>query len=202
MGGRLPWREPLLSALLASGAVGLALVSQHQFDMQPCPWCILQRLVFVCGALLALVELAAQVMFIGKPIAPGMPTAATAHHTPRGTSPVWALLLPALRGLRGLLAVFGMAAAMWQHLVASASASCNLTLADRLIAHTGLDGLWPEVFQPRASCLEAKAWLLGIPYEFWSAALFVVLGALALSSLMQGSRSTLTRGVTPDGVQA
>ena len=29
------------------GAVGAALVSQHVFDMQPCPWCVLQRLIFV-----------------------------------------------------------------------------------------------------------------------------------------------------------
>jgi disulfide bond formation protein DsbB len=66
--------------------------------------------------------------------------------------------------------------------VAAASASCNLTWADRILAITQLDGLLPDIFQPRASCLEAKAWLLGVPYEFWSAALFVALAALAVRS--------------------
>ncbi len=48
--------EPLLSAALALVALGAALVSQHRFDMQPCPWCVLQRLLFAVGAALALLE--------------------------------------------------------------------------------------------------------------------------------------------------
>lgn len=43
--------------VIGLGAVGAALVSQHVFDMQPCPWCTLQRLVFVLIALAALVGL-------------------------------------------------------------------------------------------------------------------------------------------------
>jgi disulfide bond formation protein DsbB len=39
-------------------AVGVALVSQHVYDKQPCPWCVLQRLIFVVIALVALVGLA------------------------------------------------------------------------------------------------------------------------------------------------
>jgi hypothetical protein len=34
-------------ALVALAAVGAALVSQHRFGMEPCPWCVLQRLIFV-----------------------------------------------------------------------------------------------------------------------------------------------------------
>ena len=33
--------------LISIAAVCTALVSQHVFDMQPCPWCVLQRLIFV-----------------------------------------------------------------------------------------------------------------------------------------------------------
>ena len=33
--------------LMAVAAVGAALVSQHVFDIQPCPWCVLQRLIFL-----------------------------------------------------------------------------------------------------------------------------------------------------------
>ena len=31
----------LAMAAVSVAAVGIALVSQHVFDMQPCPWCIL-----------------------------------------------------------------------------------------------------------------------------------------------------------------
>ena len=39
------------AALTCLAAVGVALVSQHVFDMQPCPWCVLQRVVFLAIAL-------------------------------------------------------------------------------------------------------------------------------------------------------
>ncbi|MFN5700947.1 MAG: disulfide bond formation protein B, partial [Betaproteobacteria bacterium] len=51
--------EPLLAALLALGAVGMALVSQHVYGLQPCPWCVLQRMVFVLGAGVAVLEASA-----------------------------------------------------------------------------------------------------------------------------------------------
>ena len=38
-------------ALLSLAAVGLALVSQHVFGMEPCPWCVLQRVIFLAIAL-------------------------------------------------------------------------------------------------------------------------------------------------------
>ena len=33
-------------AVVCVAALGAALVSQHVYDMQPCPWCVLQRLIF------------------------------------------------------------------------------------------------------------------------------------------------------------
>ena len=52
---RLTQRGWLLAlALLCLGSVAAALVSQHVFDMQPCPWCILQRLIFLVIGLLLL----------------------------------------------------------------------------------------------------------------------------------------------------
>ena len=50
----------------------------------------------------------------------------------------------------------------------------------------GLDSGLPEVFQPRASCADAAVKLLGLPYEFWSLALFVLIGLMAWRLL--GSR--------------
>src|SRR5689334_16549357 len=45
-------------ALIAIAAVGAALVSQHRFGMEPCPWCVLQRLIFVGIAIAALIGVA------------------------------------------------------------------------------------------------------------------------------------------------
>lgn len=172
--------EPLLSAVLALTALGAALVSQHRFDMQPCPWCVLQRLLFAMGAALALLEAATLIHAGRRAVGGGLDSG-----DPDGHRPLWA---PLSAGLRGLIAACGVAAALWQHWVAAASASCNLTLADRVLAVTRLDGLLPDMFQPRASCLEAKAYLLAVPYEFWSAALFILLAAVAGRSALKTHR--------------
>jgi disulfide bond formation protein DsbB len=132
-------------------AIAAALVSQHVFDMQPCPWCVLQRAVFAAIALVAL----------------------AGAWAPQRLARASALLAT------GLLALGGMAAALWQHFVAKSSSSCNLTLADRIISGLQLDALAPEVFAPRASCADAAVDLLGLPYEFWSLGLFVVIAAAA-----------------------
>jgi disulfide bond formation protein DsbB len=143
----------LLAGMLiaAWGSVGFALYTQHVWGMLPCPWCVLQRLVFVLVGAAALLGL----------LLPG------AHGRRLGGG----LALP--------LALAGMGTALWQHFVAAASASCNLSMADRLMGATGLDSRWPEIFAAYASCADAKVDLAGVPYEFWSLALF---SALALAA--------------------
>lgn len=137
-----------LVALACFGGVGLALLSQYHFDMQPCPWCTLQRLIFLVIGALALLGLVL-----------------------RGAARRVAA------GLGVLLAACGVAAALWQQFVAAASDSCALTFADRLMQKLGLFDLAPSVFAPMASCAEAAVDLLGIPYAFWSLALFALVGA-------------------------
>jgi len=80
----------------------------------------------------------------------------------------------------GLLAGCGVAAALWQHFVAASSASCDLTLADRIMAATGLDARFPDVFMAMASCADAKVDLAGLPYEAWSLMGFVLVAAGAV----------------------
>ena len=149
-------------ALACVAAVAAALVSQHAFGMQPCPWCVLQRLIFLAIAascVLALVWRSATGRVIGA-------------------------------GLGLLLALSGIAAALWQHFQAAASASCNLTLADKIVSRwLQLDSLLPDVFSPRASCADAAVNLFGVPYDFWSLALFVALG-FALLGTLRGPRRT------------
>ncbi len=143
---------PALVFVISLGAVGAALYTQHVLGMQPCPWCVLQRVIFVAMALAALPALLAR------------------------TRPAqWFSGL-----LIGALAVCGVAAALWQHFVAASSQSCNLTLADRIVGGLGLDGLLPQVFAAYASCADAAIKLVGVPYEFWSLGLYGLMLLLAL----------------------
>lgn len=150
---RFPVRPALVAIGLACAAsVAGALIAQHRFGMEPCPWCILQRLQFIAIAGVSL-------------IAAALPWA-----LPRR------LMSLGVVGLAGS----GVAAAWWQHFVAAKSPSCNLTLADRIITTLGVDTRWPEAFEVRASCADAAAHLAGVPFEFWSLALFALVGIVAL----------------------
>ena len=145
------------AVVVSLSAVGAALFTQYKLDMQPCPWCVLQRVIFVAIALAALPGL----------LLPFKPAR-------------WVSALAML-----VLAGCGAAAALWQHLVAASSASCAMTLADRVVRGNGLDELWPEGFSATASCADAATKLLGVPYEFWSLALFVGLLLLSVQLLRQ-----------------
>ncbi len=142
-------------AVASVGAVVAALVSQHAFGMEPCSWCILQRIIFLAIAAFALL---------------GIVWRGPAGGRVAGT---FALLL----------AGCGVAAALWQQLVAAKSASCNLTLADRIVTATQLDRLLPDGFEARATCAEAAVSLFGVPYPYWSALAFVFLAVVVLRIL-------------------
>lgn len=154
-------------AAMCVAPVGLALVSQHVWGHEPCPWCILQRVVFVAIALVAV---------------------AAAFMRSKG------LQRAALVVIIGL-AMAGCAAALWQHFVAASSQSCNLTLADKIIHGLQLDTVLPEVFEPRASCADAIFHFLGVPYEVWSLMLYGLLAVGAVVAMRKTfGPSTLTAG--------
>jgi protein dithiol:quinone oxidoreductase len=148
-----------LTAVVSFGAVAVALVSQHAFAMEPCPWCVLQRLVFVAIGVLALIGLA--------------------WRSATGARVVASLAL--------VLAACGIAAALWQHFVAAKSQSCNLTLADKIMTASQLDRLLPDVFEARASCADAAVSLLGVPYAFWAALVFVACAVALVRVLRAGA---------------
>ena len=149
-------RPVLLAGIAAAalGAIGAVLVSQHVFDMQPCPFCVLLRLIVLLIAGLALIGLA------------------------------WTSTLGRRATTAGilLLAAAGVFTTLWQHFIAAASNSCKLSWADRLMTALQLDALLPEIFQPRASCADAVYKILGVYYEFWGLALCVLLAAAALGA--------------------
>jgi disulfide bond formation protein DsbB len=182
----LPWhRNPdlLLGGVAAAAlsSVGFALYTQYAWDMQPCPWCVLQRAIFVAISLMALLGLLWRSP-LGRRVAAGLVLLL-------GCGGVAAALWQAPLGRRVaaggvlLLGASGIAAALWQHFVAAASASCAMTLADRIMAALALDSTWPDIFAARASCADAAVKLLGVSYEFWSLALYLMLMAAALRVL-------------------
>ena len=112
--------------VLALGSVGLAAIAQYQFDMQPCPWCVLQRLIYIVVGVLALLG-------------------ALLSNTPRRVAV----------GLAFLGALSGVAAALYQQLHAVNEASCDLSMAERFISWLQLDRLVPQLFIAYASCADA-----------------------------------------------
>ena len=142
-------------AAVSVAAVGAALVSQHVFGMQPCPWCVLQRVIFLAIAIVCLLGA------IGPTIVRRIGAA-----------------------LGSALALCGVAAALWQHFQAASSASCGMTLADTIVAGwLQLDQWQPDVFSARASCADAAVNLFGVPYDFWSLALFALIAMLLVRVL-------------------
>jgi len=146
--------------LVSLGAVGLAAIAQHVFGMQPCPWCVLQRLIYIVVGVLALV--AAALPGLGRRL---------------------------FIGLALLGALSGLAAALWQQLHAVNEASCAMTLADRIMTGLQLDSLLPQLFTAYASCADAAVSVLGIPFAVWSALLYVILAWLLVWSLRVSLRS-------------
>lgn len=138
-------------AVFCFGVVGLALVSQYQFDMQPCAWCAFQRLIFLALGAVAVVAA----------LVPARP----------------ARLAGGTLGL--VLSACGIAAGLWLYFVASKSPTCDLTLADRIMKGLGLYDSAPAVFAPMANCMDAAVPLLGVPYPLWSFVAFVLCGAVA-----------------------
>lgn len=154
---KTPARMLAAIAVASFGGVAIALIAQHLFGVKPCPWCVMQRGIFLLLGLVAGLGWLMQ--------------RATALRK------VAFLLLLAL-------ALAGLASAYYQHDVASKLASCDMTLADRVITALNLEELWPPVFMVTASCAEAAAYrLLGLPYEVWSGLLFALTLVAALLGL-------------------
>lgn len=146
----------LLLSLLCFAALGVALASQHLFDMPPCAWCVLQRLIYL------VIGLAALAGALAGPAAGRLAALAAA-----------------------VLAACGIVAAWYQYSVAAKMLSCDQTFADRFMSGTGLDAAVPWLFGIYATCMDAMVTVLGVEYALWSLALFVVLLAGALGAALR-----------------
>ena len=146
--------------VLALGSVALAALAQYEFDMQPCPWCVLQRLIYIVVGVLAL--LAAALPGLARRLAIGL-------------------------ALLGTLS--GIASALWQQLHAINENSCDLSLADRIVTGLQLDRLAPQLFIAYASCADAAVSVLHVPFAVWSCAMYVILAVLLAWTLRVALRA-------------
>ena len=141
-----------LLGVLCYSAVGLALISQYVYDMQPCAWCVFQRLLYLIIGSVAIV------ITLGEP------------------SRV-RFILGTVVVMTGAIA--GMTSAVYQERVAANTFSCAQTFADQVMTRTGLESVAPWLFGIYASCMDARVKLMGIEYAWWSFAMFTLVAALA-----------------------
>jgi disulfide bond formation protein DsbB len=146
--------------VLALGSVALAVLAQYAFDMQPCPWCVLQRFIYIVVGLLALL---------------GTVLSSTARRV--------------AIGLALLGALCGIASALWQQLAAVNENSCDLSLAERITTGLHLDRILPQLFIAYASCADAAVSVLHIPFAVWSCAMYVILALLLAWTLRASTKS-------------
>ena len=142
-----------LISVFSFGSVAIALVSQYVFDMQPCAWCVFQRLLYLLIGLFAL-----WLSFV-KP---------TRVRMALGSASIVAIT------------IMGVISAWYQEKVAANTFSCAQTLADQIMKKSGLDSAAPWLFGIYASCMDARVKLFGIEYAWWSLAMFILIGITAL----------------------
>lgn len=147
-----------LIALASLGAVVIALVSQHVFDMRPCAWCVFQRLIFLVIAVVAALASLGQ---------------------PNGQ------LQRAGSVLSLLLCLGGIISAWYQYSVAALMFSCDRTFADRFMVESGLDAAAPWLFGIYATCMDARVHLLGVEYALWALGLFAVLALVSAAVMLR-----------------
>lgn len=147
-----------LISIFSFGSVAVALISQYVYDMQPCAWCVFQRLLYLIIGVVALA------VVLLKPGRSGLFLGAASI---------------------AAIAVAGVTAAIYQEKVAANTFSCAQTLADQIMTKSGLDATLPWLFGIYASCMEARVKLLGIEYAWWSMAMFCLLGVLAMITMLR-----------------
>jgi disulfide bond formation protein DsbB len=154
----------LIQLWIISGLIGYALFLQHRLGLEPCPLCILQRLVFfgLAGVLLVAVL-----------------------HSPKG----WGRRI--YGGVSGLVALVGVAISAWhvrlQNLPADQVPSCGPGL-DFMMENFPLTDTATMVFQGSGECAELLWSFMGLSMPAWALIWFVLLGGAALLPLVPAWR--------------
>lgn len=149
----------ILVSILCFTSISAALISQHVFDMKPCSWCIVQRLIFFVIGI---------VSFVGYYVRSDV------------LSRIIAIII-------SILSIFGILAAYMQKVSYSESLSCMTTPADTIISSTGFDSSIPWLFSVYSSCADDPVFLFGVEYFVWSLSLFIILAVIAISAAIRNT---------------
>lgn len=147
-----------LISILSFASVAIALISQYVFDMQPCAWCVFQRLLYLLIGVFGLLLTVGQAKRVRISI-----------------------------GTLGIIAtaIAGVTSAVYQEKVAANNFSCAQTLADQLMTKSGLDAAAPWLFGIYASCMDARVKVLGLEYAWWSMVMFGIICVLGIITLLR-----------------
>jgi len=151
--------------LLASVAVlGVAYYLQHVENLDPCPWCIVQRLGFMAIALLALIGLL---------------------HRP---GPAGAVLYGTLGALIGAGGAAAAGYQIWLQNDPERATACVGSPVETFLDTVSIGDLWPNFLQYDGPCT-LKPWaLFGLGIPEWSLVWYVILAAMFGSLLLRPPR--------------
>lgn len=147
-------------ATLCFGSVGVALITQHMFNMQPCAWCILQRMIFILIGFIALGSL-----MVNK----------------RNLTLLYWIGIESVSTL-------GIIIAAYHFEVASKSFECGISIAEKIISFTKLNELIPSVFGIMGLCGDSS-YILGIPYVLISLGMFFFISLFSYIALVKMKKS-------------
>lgn len=131
--------------IFTSLIIGLALFHQHIMGMDPCAWCVLQRLLFISIFIVSLAGIFLK------------------------------LCVKTINLIAIVISIVGATAATYQTIWASQSESCGISLAEKIISFTKLNEMIPNVFEAYALCSQSNINLIGIPYSVWAGMGFILI---------------------------
>lgn len=158
-------RAWLMAIGVSSGAaLAGALLAQHLFNMPPCSWCVLQRIVLIELMLGGLIGafMFKDVRFLERLIS--------------------AVLIFA--------SALGVVFAIYQTKVANELLSCDQSFADKALQSIPLGEYLPSVFGVYASCLEANISIMGIGFAAWAGLFFTITFFMAVNAMRISFKSS------------
>lgn len=150
---KLPARTLASIALASLAAVAFALVAQHGFGVKPCPWCVLQRGIFL------IIAAAAALGWLSKAHKPSL----------------WLIAAIAVAGIAAAVFQHEVAANMESCAMTFADRTITaLNLEERLPYVFMVTASCAQAAAYR---------LLGLPYEVWSGLVFAVMAVASVVAL-------------------
>ena len=151
----------IVALLVSATVLGFAYYLQYVEYLDPCPWCVVQRLGFLAIGALALIGLL---------------------HRPARGGTIFYGLVGALIGISG-----GLAAGyqIWLQSDPKRAGACIGSVVERVLDRLAIGDLWPNFLQYDGPCTLQPWHMFGLTIPEWSLAWFVVLAAMYASLLLR-----------------